>query len=115
MQYFERFSSNTIAGSGNQHWFSMPKGERRTGRVFYKITVGGSYAYSLLFSNIIDSTFSKGDQSHKNLLCEEWCIHAARVGRCCTIPADMPLAEMRLAGEAADITFSDLVDLTFDG
>jgi len=82
MDYFGTFSSNTIAGSGNQYFFTMKKNEIRTSRVFYKITHGGTFQYSLLFSNMIDSTYADGSISQKNLVCESWTIHAARVGRC---------------------------------
>ena len=115
MTYFTRYTSNSIAGSGNQSWFSMPLDEIRTGRVFYKITAGGEYTYSLLFSNMMDSTFSKGDHSHKNLLCEEWQIHAARVGKCCRVPADKPLDGWCVEGANADASVLSWQTLTFDG
>lgn len=70
MKYFEDFTSNTYAGSGNQLHFKMNENEIRTGRVFYKISVGGEYNYSILFSNIIDSTYADGSISHKNLICD---------------------------------------------
>ena len=49
----------------------------RTGRVFYKITSGGKYNYSILFSNIVDSTYDDGTVSYKNLVCDEWQTHSA--------------------------------------
>jgi lysophospholipase L1-like esterase len=115
MTYFAHYISNTIAGSGNQSWFSMPLDEIRTGRVFYKITAGGEYSYSLLFSNIMDSTFSKGDHSYKNLLCEEWQIHAARVGKCCRVPFDKPLDRWCVEGANADASILGWQTVTFDG
>ena len=60
MEYFEKYNSNTYAGSANQLYFEMNENEIHTGRIFYKITVGGEYSYSVLFSNIIDSTFANG-------------------------------------------------------
>ena len=69
MDYFERFVSNTHGGTSNQYYFEMDKGEVRTGRVFYKIAVGGTYPYSLLFSNTLDSSFRKGQ---KNQPCDAW-------------------------------------------
>ena len=78
MKYFEKYISNTLAGSANQSWFS-PDGETVTGRVFYKIFAGGTYDYSILFSNVIDSTFSDGLHSHRNLVCDEWEILSASV------------------------------------
>ena len=56
MDYFKHYSSNTYAGSGNQLYFDMQDGEVRTGRILYKIAVFGEYEYSILFSNIMDST-----------------------------------------------------------
>jgi len=112
MQYFEAYSSNTIAGSGNQHFFSLPQGEIKTGRAFYKIAAPGEYAYSLLFSNIIDSTYAKGDISHKNLVCDEWQIHFARIGKVSSLPSSKPIPEMNLE---EDIVISDWQELSFRG
>ena len=64
MTYFDKYVSNTCAGSGNQMFFNMNEDEVRTGRMFYKIFAGGEYNYSILFSNIIDTTFSNGAVSH---------------------------------------------------
>ena len=43
MDFFKSYASNTYAGSANQYFFNMKDGERRTGRVFYKITNAGEY------------------------------------------------------------------------
>lgn len=82
MKYFEKYSSNTCASSANQHIFSMAEDEIKTGRIFYKITHSGTYNYSLLFSNILDSTYGYGDISHKNMICSPWKIHEAKIGKC---------------------------------
>jgi len=115
MKYFETYTSNSVAGSGNQFFFNMNEGEVRTGRVFYKITASGEYNYSLLFTNIMDSTFSDGSLSHKNLICDEWQIHGARIGKCKFIP-DKPLEKMTVSDsdEGADIFVSDMTDVTFN-
>lgn len=83
MRYFDEFVSNTTAGSGNQCVF-YPKdaGEIHTGRVYYRLTAGGTCRYSILYSNLTDTTFSDGSVSHANLVCDEWHIHAARIGVC---------------------------------
>ena len=70
MKFFEKYVSNTYAASAHHSFFNMGDGEVRTGRVFYKISVGGKYNYSILFSNTIDSTYSDGKISHKNLIYE---------------------------------------------
>ncbi len=81
MDYFKKFSSNTLAGSGNQLFFSS---DDETAPVksctLYKAFAEGSYYYSFLFSNIIDSTFSNGSISHKNLVIDSWTIEEAYVG-----------------------------------
>ena len=79
MKYFDTYVSNSVAGSANQLFFSAP--QPRVGRVFYKIACGGEFEYSLLFSNVIDSTYADGSRSGKNRICEEWTLHSARVGR----------------------------------
>ena len=84
MKWFETYTSNTIAGSGNQHYFLTGDQEIHRGRVYYKIFAGGTYNYSLLFSNIIDSTFSDGSVSHSNLICDEWEILEVSLGICKT-------------------------------
>lgn len=48
--------------------------------ILYKVYAEGKYSYSFLFSNIIDSTFSNGDVSHKNLIVDSWTIEEMNVG-----------------------------------
>ena len=115
MKYFEEYSSNTYAGSGNQLFFEADAQKKSTGRLFYKITVGGKYNYSVLFSNIMDSTYADGSVSHKNLICDAWVIHNAKIGRCKA--ADMPgnFSELIARRESIDIPVSDFKDIRFDG
>ncbi len=105
MKYFEQFTSNTYAGSSNQLYFNMKEGEVRTGRIFYKISTGGEYNYSILFSNIIDSTYADGSLSHSNLICDEWKIHSLKIGRCRKFPEDIN----------SEINVTDFKEATFDG
>lgn len=83
MDFFKSFHSNTVASSANQSFF-RPQNPNTiyTGRVYYKISAGGTYNYSFLFSNTIDSTYDDGSYSYKNLICEEWNIIKACVGIC---------------------------------
>jgi len=74
--YFEKYSSNTIAGTSNQHIFAS---KTDTGRVFYRVTNSGEYGYSFLFTNTIDSTYADGSVCQKNVVCDEWEIIGARV------------------------------------
>lgn len=83
MQFFDHYTSASTAGSGNQHFFVTEEPEKEyTGRVFYRLDVEGTYGFSLLFSNIIDSTYANGAESHKNRLCDQWEIRSARVALC---------------------------------
>lgn len=79
---FNAYTSNTVAGSGNQHFFTLEENRVQTGRLFYKITAAGEYNYSVMFSNTIDSTFADGTQSYKNLVCKAWRIIDAKVCAC---------------------------------
>ena len=112
MKYFDNFSSNTYAGSANQLFFEMNENEICTGRIFYKISVGGEYNYSILFSNIIDSTFDDGRISHKNLICDEWIIHSAKIVRCKKWNDKKPLEQLVMD---SDIVVSDFKEIHFEG
>lgn len=116
MEYFEKFVSNTTAASANQLIFTMEKGEIRTARAFYKIFAGGKFNYSLLFSNIIDSTHNKGAISCANMICDPWTIHRARLGKCKSITRAKSLGEMVVSdcGEG-DINVEGMKDITFGG
>lgn len=117
MKYFGQFKSNTYAGSGNQLFFKMNENEIRTGRVIYKISVGGEYNYSILFSNIIDSTYGDGSISHKNLICEPWTIHSAKIGKCNAFESSKEIHELIMddENEKADIKAFDFKPISFNG
>ena len=108
MRYFTDYSSNSAAAAGNQSFFEpCDAAETLVSRAFFKISAGGRYNYSLLFSNITDSTFADGSHSRCNMALGEWYIDSLRVAACdsCNIEA-MPSEE-----EFA----TDFVTLTFDG
>jgi len=117
VRYFQDFKSNTYAGSGNQFYFEMNENETRTGRAFYKISAGGKYNYSILFSNIIDSTYADGSKSHKNLICDEWTIHSFKIGKCKKFNTTKDFADVVMDdnNENSDIVVNDFTDITFNG
>lgn len=82
MKWFAKYGSNTIAGSGNQAAFAADEKELRKSRVYYRLLSGGTYGYSFLYTNILDSTFAQGDMCNCNMLCDEWEIVRASVGVC---------------------------------
>ncbi len=91
-KYFEKYTSNTIAGSANQFFFVTDDDKQlHTGRLFYRITSGGEFNYSLLFSNIIDSTYMDGAISHKNLICDPYFIE--KLSLCITKECDNDLCD----------------------
>ena len=110
MTFFTTFTSNTVAGSGNQLTFSMDRDTIRTGRVFYKITHGGEYRYSLLFSNTVDSTYGDGSLCCKNTACPPWEILEARVARFGREAVPLDFTEGVLPDQPCDF-----ITLTFGG
>ena len=80
MEYFDHFISNTVAAAGNQFFFST-EGKTACGRVLFRIEAGGKFPYSLLFSNILDSTFSTGEASHCNEILDSWELLRIRAAR----------------------------------
>ena len=99
MEYFEKYTSNTYAGSGNQLFFSTD-GEIKCGRIYYKISVGGKYNYSILFSNTIDSTFADGSKSYCNLVCNSWKIFGAKIGRCSEVQQNVVFTDLTFDNKA---------------
>ncbi|MBE5732510.1 MAG: SGNH/GDSL hydrolase family protein [Clostridiales bacterium] len=82
MQYFDKYVSDTVASTGNQSWFELG-GKTKKGRIFYRIESSGTYEYSLLFSSIIDSTFSDGSHSVVNTDILNWTIKNIAVAITC--------------------------------
>ncbi len=82
MEYFKKYSSNTLAGSGNQFFFYNENEQQIRSCTLYKVTNSGEYPYSFLVSNTIDSTFSDGTVSHKNLVIDTWTIEQMLAGVC---------------------------------
>ena len=81
MKFFDSFVSCTAAGSGSQNWFSAGgPDEKITCRVYYKLS-RGTKECALLYSNLIDSTYSDGSHSHANFVPGSWTVHALRAGR----------------------------------
>lgn len=75
------FYSNTLGAGANQLFFTANPEQEQKSRAFFRITHGGKYNYSLLFSNIIDSTYADGSVSRKNRIMPEWRIIKASCAR----------------------------------
>ena len=96
MLFFEKYRSNSLAGSGNQSFFTNGDPDAlHTSRVFYRLFAGGTFDYSLLFSNLIDSTFSDGSHSHANLVCGGWTLERAAAAVCGDCSPDLPAGVFR--------------------
>lgn len=78
-EYFSKYSSDSVAGSSNQILYQFEREQTFTGRLAYKLTNGGKN-YSLLFSNIIDSTYHNGQYSKCNDVGQPWTVHLLKVG-----------------------------------
>lgn len=78
-KYFEQFSSDNVAGSANQLLTRFPEKRTITGRIAYKLADGGEN-YSLLYSNVIDSTYGDGTISKCNDSGEPWDIIELKAG-----------------------------------
>lgn len=101
MNFFDKYVSNTLAGSGNQYFFINEDDEKiNKGRIYYKVFFGCKFKYSFLFSNILDSTFSDGSKSHKNLICDDWYITALNIGVCEKIENPQRLSAVTFDGSA---------------
>ncbi len=80
MEFYKKFTSNTLAGSGNQYYFNSEDCNAvNRGRVCYKVFCEGEFNYSFLFSNIIDSTFNDGSISKCNMQLPCWEIVSASI------------------------------------
>ena len=112
MTFFDTYRSNTYAGTCNQHCFFVKREDRCTGRLYYKISYGGTYRYAFLFSNILDGTYSNGDISHRNMVCDPYTIHGMRVGRA---PLDAVGTDFHGAGDALDGLTAEWQTVLFDG
>lgn len=111
MKFFETHTSNTIGGSANQFIFDT-EGETFTGRVFYKIRTGGAFPYSFLFSNIIDSTYSFGEVTAKNYVCNSWEFVSAKLT---TVSSNFFESYAIDTAAALMDRMTDFTDITFGG
>ncbi len=112
MDHFNRYSSSTVASGANQSFFEMAIGEIRTGLALFKISQSGKYNYSLLFSDITDSTFAGGEKSRVGMSLGGYIIHSLKVGRCSYFPSgeeNVKNAELEKYG------IKDFKTLLFDG
>ena len=81
MDYFKKYRSDTIGAGANQKHFSTG-GQAVTGRVFFRVTAGGCHRYSFLFTNVIDSTYYDGRESHADLICDQWELLSIKAAVC---------------------------------
>lgn len=82
MEYFKNYVSNTLAGTSNQLYFdnSSANGAVSEGMMLYRATVGGEFDYSVLFSNSIDSTYSRGQSGVPNMKLLDFDITGIKLG-----------------------------------
>lgn len=100
---FEIYQSNSITPSSCNYALKSPDGKpvRQTFRGVYKIQEYGELEYKFYFSNNVDSTFSNGSHSYRNMPTEGFQIVSASVG---TSRVSQGIG-----------TINDFKTLTFDG
>lgn len=100
---FEIYQSNSITPSSCNYALKSPDGKpvRQTFRGVYKIQEYGELEYKFYFSNNVDSTFSNGSHSYRNMPTEGFQIVSASVG---TSKVSQGIG-----------TINDFKTLTFDG
>ena len=113
IEYFKNYVSNTVAGSGTQMCFESD-GKPQTGRLFYKITKGGEYDYSFLYTNIADGTFDDGSVSHKNLVFDSWNIISLRAAVCKNVTV-YPNGDNFIEYSDGEFDIGDFTEITFGG
>ena len=114
MNYFNKYYSNSIAGSANRLSCDYTDG-KVCARIFYRLTEGGTYDYSLIFSNINDSTYDAGVEGYKNKIYGEWIIHSMRLAVC---PRDLFPVPFGPEGVHVPLDcdrMGELIPVTFNG
>ncbi len=108
-EYFEKYTSNCVAGTSHQGIRGCSEEKVRTSQIYYKITAGGKYDYSLLFSSITDGTGKMGYKP--NTVCDTYEIISARVGRLSAFPE----GNIENLIPEKELFPRDFVSLTFGG
>ena len=115
MTYFDELSSATLAAGGNQA-VCFPEGEQ-VGRVYYRVFAGGTYRYSLLFADTIDSTFADGSLSRAGDVCGDWEVTHLALGVCREVGGE-PTVALTIGGapshtvSAGEVFATDPVELS---
>ena len=106
MKYFEKYTSNTTGAAGNQLvFYNTDENEIISSRVFFKITFGGKFNYSFLYSNTVDSTFYDGSISEADTVVDEWYIDSLSVGVCKSCSRKACPADGEFEGEFIPVAF----------
>lgn len=113
VKYFNEYVSNSIASGANQVIINCKNA--KISRSFFKISVGGTFDYSFLFSSIIDSTYSNGSISKANDVCNDFTIKQISV---CVCPAnyfeEFNNEKIKSLDNFIDVTFNDSKSYSFN-
>lgn len=113
MNYFSEYSSNCAGAAGNQFCFyPADENEIITARCFFKITVGGEYNYSFLFTNTIDSTFGDGSKSQCNDIPSQWYIKELSASKCSSCDIVKMTDEESFGNSFIPLTFDSQTEKT---
>ncbi len=97
---FEIYQSNSITPSGNNYMLKSENGGKVTNtfRGLFKIQEFGELEYKFYFSNNVDSTYSNGSYSYRNMPTKPYKIISAKVGT-------LPMSGMGAISDPKTITF----------
>lgn len=104
-----KYTSATLAGCANQHYFESD-GSMRVSRAFFKIFSGGEAEYCLLFSGRMDGSYRRISLHDEE--CSNWKITSARVAHCRSMRSDLPPEEL---SRESDFEIGEWHTLTFSG
>ncbi len=113
MDFYKKFTSNCAGSAGNQLCFYPEnKDEILTSRCFFKVTEGGEYNYSFLFTNTVDSTFGDGSLCRCNVVPDEWQIKSLAVSKCSECSNEKMPVENELENSFIQLTFDSKKEKT---
>ena len=116
-EYLDRYTSNTVCATSNQHIARYDTERSFTSRIFFKITHSGKYGYSFLFEDTVSGKYRR--ETLPNTTVGDWQITHAVLYRSSPLPTDedevtaLDLGTLTLA-EPHTLTFRGDVGYTFN-
>ena len=90
-EYLDRYTSNTVCATSNQHIARYDTERSFTSRIFFKITHSGKYGYSFLFEDTVSGKYRR--ETLPNTTVGDWQITHAVLYRSSPLPTDEVLED----------------------